>query len=195
MGGMAAEHAAGRAFAEAAGTPADAPWVADVDAQVHRLDQAARMRWPRVQLDVAAFAAHLGARVGQPTDVLAALGTLHPTDLFLACACAQQDPAALRAFDREYLQSLGRMLARLNPPRVIVEDVAQHLRDRLLLATADRPPGISKYGGRGKLAGFIKVVAMREAMARLQRRAPTDEPEEVAKLAAPGHDPEFDLMR
>lgn len=156
----------------------------------HREGQA---HWS-VALDALVFARYLGERV-EGDDLAADVAGLHTQDLLLSCACVDGDDAAIRAFEREYMSTVPAMVSRLQPPATVVDDMRQNLRDRLLVASGDRPPAIARYAGRGALAGWLKVVAVRETMALLKRRGPEAADDEVALLSAPGHDPEFDLMR
>lgn len=186
---MDSEPSLGEAFAAAAEVDSGSD-----DAGLHaRLTQAlaqGQARWG-IDVDAVAYARYLGERSTHIDD----LQQLHCDDLLLACACVRGDDSAVRIFEREYMVTIPAMVSRLAPPPTVVEDVRQLLRDRLLVATELRPPALTRYAGRGALAGWLKVVAVREAMAQLKRRGPELLNEEVALLSAPGHDPEFDLMR
>lgn len=153
-----------------------------------------RERW-QVALGIEAFAEHLRPRLpeGDPRD---GLSGLHSRDLYLACACAQGSEAAIRAFDEEFMTTLPAMVSRLEAPASVVEDVRQSLLTRLMVGTTDRPPAIETYSGRGALAGWLKVVAMRATMAALdQRDAVMTTDDEVRLLTTGGRDPELDLIR
>jgi RNA polymerase sigma-70 factor (ECF subfamily) len=157
------------------------------------LDRAYRegaARWTGVDVPRQQLAAYLAARVGEKDPA-----ALHGADLYLACACATGDPAALRAFDREYLATLGAMLTKLDPPASVVEDVEQALRARLFVRTPERAPAITRYAGTGSLAGWLKVVAIREALAIIDKDKHEGTPDELELLLAPGTDPELDHMR
>jgi RNA polymerase sigma-70 factor (ECF subfamily) len=83
------------------------------------------------------------------------------TDLFLAHACANGDPAALRYLEREFLSRLPRALSRLDPSPGFTDEVIQILRLKLLLPGDSGPPRILEYGGRGPLRGWLRVAALR----------------------------------
>ncbi len=112
-------------------------------------------RWPTIQPQEAPFLAHLAAL--SITD----LQDLHWTDLALASCCAQQDPAALRIFETEFVAPTGRAIRRLDPSTDFVDEVQQRLRTRLLLADGEHSPRITAYGGRGPLGGWVSVAAVR----------------------------------
>lgn len=161
-----------------------------MDDVIERAHQAARERWAGIDVSAAEFGHYVAERLVAGADP----STLHTTDLYLAAACARGDSAALGVFEREYLASLGSMLARLDPPAVLVDDIRQLLRDRLFVHTPERPAVIVTYSGRGSLAGWLKVVAVREAIAALRKLA-RDGDDAFEILVAPSHDPELDLMR
>src|SRR5262249_51360296 len=80
-------------------------------------------------------AGHFLDKIGaEPPEVAP---SLHAEDLYLACACAAGNAAALAAFDARYLGQVKVFLGRMKPPPALVEEVKQALRVRLLGA----PPG------------------------------------------------------
>jgi RNA polymerase sigma-70 factor (ECF subfamily) len=88
---------------------------------------------------------------------------LHLGDLYLACACARKDPAAIAAFDREFIAPLAAIVTRGGAPAHVAAEVTQILRERLLVGDGQRPPRIVDYSGRGSLAGWLRIAAVREA--------------------------------
>jgi RNA polymerase sigma-70 factor (ECF subfamily) len=74
--------------------------------------------------------------------------------------------------------------------------VSQVLRQRLLLAEERRPPRLLDYGGRGPLAKWLKVAALRTALSlRRGAHAQMESDDALAELASPGREPELELMR
>ncbi len=187
---LVSSEAIGAALLAAAGAEVDAS-ATSLGETVQEAHGRGQTRWG-VSVDVEVFARYLGERIDSAAEDLP---SMHIEDLLLACACATGDAAALRTFEREYVSTLPGMVSRLAPPDGVVDEMRQNLRERLLVATPERPPGITRYAGRGALAGWLKVVAIRETMALLKRRGPDTDDEEVALLSAPGHDPEFDHMK
>ncbi len=146
---------------------------------------AARGRWPRVQLDDDSFLEHL-ARHASPT--LAGLESQNLEDLFLACACARGDRAALQELDGSLLSQVPRWIARIGGARA--DDVQQELRHKLLLGST---PHILAYRGHGALASWIRVAAHRCALDQLPSKelAAGDELEQLWS----GPDPELDFIK
>lgn len=125
-----------------------------------RLD-AARRAWPGVALADEGFIEALHARAAADPDPIAALAPLCTDDLYLACASARGDTAALAAFQRSYGGELTHAFARLATGGSDPEDLRQLLLTRLFVAADGRPPKIVEYSGRGSLRAWLKVVALR----------------------------------
>jgi RNA polymerase sigma-70 factor (ECF subfamily) len=124
-----------------------------------------------VTLDAADFAAALGAAVSDQDDPRAALASVHAVDLYLAVACAKGDAAAIAILEREQLGGARAAFLRLLGPGE-ADDALQALREKLLIASEGAPPKIGDYSGRGTLAGWIKVVAVRIALSAMRGRKP-----------------------
>jgi RNA polymerase sigma-70 factor (ECF subfamily) len=124
-------------------------------AELHAVGRAA---WPDVKLDEAAFESWMAERAIDCAD-------LHASDLYLACACASGEASALAAFERRYLVEVPRYLAGTGARADTVEEVKQLLRVRLFTGAR---PRILDYSGRGSLAGWLRVAAVRTA-ANLRR--------------------------
>ncbi len=141
-----------------------------------------RSAWPLLHVPDDAFAAYLVARAGGG-DVSA----LHLGDLYLACACARRDPAAMATFDREFMAPLSAIVARGGAPPHVGAEVTQILRERLLVGDAQRPARIVDYSGRGSLAGWLRIAAVREVskIHRHERAQAGLRPDEPPPAATP----------
>lgn len=155
----------------------------------------ARAAWPEVQVAPEQFIAFLAPRLGDPADPHAGL---HLGDLYLACACADGDPAALAAFDRAFTPLLDRAVATLGASAAEQVELRQVVRVRLLVARdGDAGTRIAGYSGRGGLAAWVRVVATREAarLLRKERRHEPTEDDELARVLAPDAGPELDYLK
>src|SRR5207302_5775495 len=136
-----------------------------------------RAAWPGVELAPDVFAAHL--------ETLKA-SDAHAEDLYLACASARGDTVALRLFDERVLSQVRNYIARIDPSPTVADEVTQLLRTQLLVGRDGEPPGIARYSGSGALAGWIRIIAVRQVH-RLRRnksdRLPDDDGELVTRLA------------
>ncbi len=142
-----------------------------LDAAIDRVIETARAAWPGIELDDDVFLAFVAERTHGP--VLAALERLPAADLYLVCACARHDPAALRAFDASFVGEVEPALRQSGLFPDLVDEVKQRLRIKLLMATDGHPPRILDYMGRGGLHGWLRVIAVREGLnaMRADRRA------------------------
>lgn len=140
----------------------------------------ARAAWPKLDVPAARFLERL-AKAGAVT---------HAEDLYLALGCELGLPAALKAFDEEFLSQVPAFLGR----REHADEVRQALRVRLLVAQKGEAPLIGTYTGRGALGGFVRIATMR--MARDLGRGKRGEAEEkAAGVAAASPDPELAYLR
>ena len=141
----------------------------------------ARLAWPGVELEAQVFLDYLGTHGGPCV-----------TDLYLACACSRGDAAALAALEAHVLSVIDPALARLGLPADTTAEVKQRLRTSLLVADGG-PPGIVQFAGRGNLRGWVRVIAVREAMAlteRDRRLEPLGD-DVLAETLLPDSDPEL----
>jgi RNA polymerase sigma-70 factor (ECF subfamily) len=137
---------------------------------------AARAAWPGVDLAEDEFASYLGERV---TDV----HTACVTDLWLACALARGDAAAVRAFEEHCMADLDAAIAHLDGGSALVADVRVAVRERVLATTAGGKAKIADYRGRGDLRGWLRVVAVREALQIVRARRRETPLDKAAVLA------------
>jgi RNA polymerase sigma-70 factor (ECF subfamily) len=145
-----------------------------------------------VEVAVAGFLAHAAARV-RYLDV----ESIHGVDLCLAYACATGDPVALARFDEEFLAQVPRFVAHIEPSRAFASEVTQHLRHHLFVSDG-RPARIVEYSGRGPLAGWVRVAALRVALNTVRgARRSVQRERAVANgaLLPPAPDPERYLVR
>ena len=86
-------------------------------------------------------------------------------EVALAEACVRGDVDALARLDREYLQELRDPLRAIDASPSFVDEAIQLVRHRLLVADGERPPRLASYAGTGPLGGWLRVVALRVALA------------------------------
>lgn len=149
----------------------------------------ARAAWPDFDVPADELVAWLRARAGDDAGALAAL---HAGDLYLACACARGEARALAAFER----LLAEAAAHLGADAALADEVRQLLRHRLFVGDDGVPPKIATYGGRGPLAGWLRIAATRAAI-DLRRRAQAADPVRAAppELPAGDGDPELAFLK
>ena len=124
-----------------------------------------RTRWPDITLDPFALARQLAALAIDPS-----LDHPQAADLYLACALADGTPQALVVFEHELLPVVKAAARRIDSSADFADEVAQVTRERLLVARPDAGPRIAEYAGRGPLAAWVRIAAMRIAMNLLRDR-------------------------
>ncbi|MGE0550907.1 MAG: sigma-70 family RNA polymerase sigma factor [Kofleriaceae bacterium] len=176
--------------------------IPDLDRRLWTIVAEGRAAWPSLPLDakdVVTFVAR------QATGELAeaALEGLRPADIYLACACAKLLPAALQAFDREYMREVDIALARMRIGEPRLGDVKQLVRQRLFVGggTSGEPTSVGKiaeYGGRGDLRRWVRSVAVRTClndMRKGKREVLVDDDHLIAQHAVAADDPEIEYMK
>jgi RNA polymerase sigma-70 factor (ECF subfamily) len=147
-------------FAAASQRPVEA--TGPLDETLSALLARARAVWPGFSVGDELFVGYVAARV-QDEARLARLDTLHAEDLYLACACANGVALAIEALDRRYLADLPESLRRAGVPEANAAEAVQRLRERLFVTAPPALARITEYEGRGALAGWLRVAAMRLA--------------------------------
>lgn len=150
----------------------------------------ARAAWPDVALADERF-------VERAAAVDARALAAHAADLFLAWACGDGDPAALRHFDDEVLRPAAAAVRSIDPSPAFADEVRQRVRERLLVG--EGTPQILQYAGRGALRAWVGVTTVRAALmlrrsTRRQREVPEDEWAGALALATTGN-PELELLK
>jgi RNA polymerase sigma-70 factor (ECF subfamily) len=133
--------------------------------------------WPQVIVDEASVA----RQVTEDSVVES-----HAADLYLAGACASGNPAALTAFERQYMSQIGSFVARVSTDSTFVDDVRQALRQKLFVGDAAK---INDYAGRGPLTSWLRIVALRTALNLARDREPYDGDD--SEKPSPAADPEL----
>ncbi len=148
-----------------------------VEARLRSRLEDARAALPGVSTSDRDFVRYLAQKVAGGTDesVLDAMDRIRVTDMLLACACVQKDPAALAHFEDRYLVEVDAAWRRFDALGVTLDDVRQRMRERLFLAT---PPSLEGYSGRGDLRNWVRVAALHmlsNIATRESRERPTEE--------------------
>jgi len=166
------------------------------DALLSEIVRAAQAAWPNVTLAPEIFVRHLHERLPPDMPADEALSQLHTTDLYLACACAEGDAQAIAAFDTHALAVIDRALAPLPVDADGVAEVKQILRHNLLVGDGRRRE-ILDFRGRGDLRGWVRVMAVRVALAmvRRARRSETFDDALVDGAVRGNEDPELAYLK
>lgn len=165
----------------------------EVERTLAALVERGRAAWPDVALAPTEFVAHLGARL-RPHAPAGTIDEVCAGDLWLACACARGDAAAVRAFETAYVGEIDRMLGRMRLDADVLAEAKQQVRAKLLVGAA---PRIAEYSGRGELRAWLHAVATRTALnvLRARRRELRAGDAELMALPAAADDPEMRVLR
>jgi RNA polymerase sigma-70 factor (ECF subfamily) len=145
-----------------AGETADAALPAALE-DFHR---AGRSAWPELApLPATDLVAHLAFHLPPGVDRVAHLRSLVAEDLYLACACLVGLPGALAPFVERFLGRVPAFLAHLQPTPAFAEEITRRLRERLLVAGPGHRPRIADYPGKGALLSWLRICAVRVALA------------------------------
>jgi RNA polymerase sigma-70 factor (ECF subfamily) len=142
----------------------------------------------------AALRALLASRIAQgSTEDLAA----RAADLYLATACIAGDAAAIASLDASLPTVVRPALAGLGLPVSDDDEIIQRVRVALLVRDQAGACGLAGYSGRGELRAYLRAVAVRIALKRLEREAsPADDQSELLALLPDANDsPELTLLK
>jgi RNA polymerase sigma-70 factor (ECF subfamily) len=159
--------------------------------------RAARVAWPGVDVGDDELLAYLARRLPADGDVAAALDSVRTSDLYLACACARGDVAALQAMEAGPLREVAAAIARGNLSGVSADDVMQTVRRVLFVGTDGALPRITEYRGAGDLRAWLRVTAARAALKilRKERHEVAVSDEVLATLPSAGGGAELEYIK
>jgi RNA polymerase sigma-70 factor, ECF subfamily len=143
----------------------------------------ARAAFPGLQTPWEAFAPFLAARLPEGQPLEQALGEVRGPELYLACACAREEPRALAAFAELAAGDVAAVARRFDPSGAAADELWQTVQAALFVAEVGADKKIERYGGRGSLRAWVAVVAAREAL-RLGRRVASERPVDEAAATA-----------
>jgi RNA polymerase sigma-70 factor (ECF subfamily) len=159
-----------------------------VGGELNAAIEEARRRWPRLEVDRAAFRRRLEAG--------GARALAHAADLYLAFACLSGNPEATRELARLIEGEVSRAVRRLGRDAAFTQDVQQQLLVKLLTPDKRERPKIEAYVGRGPLAAWLRAAAVRTALNEIETEKPNATIDR--SLAAPSrsvHDAELAVLR
>lgn len=119
-------------------------------------------------------------------------------DLYLAAACVARDEAAIAILSDRLPAIVRPVLGRLGVPSSDDDEIIQRTRVALLAHDETGACGLASYSGRGDLRSYLRAVALRIALKRVQREAspgPDDATEFLGLLPAPDDTAELALLK
>jgi len=145
----------------------------------------ARRTWPDIHVAEDRFFAAL-ARIDDGVVVNAA-------DLYLALGCLEGDRRALHVLENEIFPQITPSVARVC--KGDLEDVLQTTREKLLVGGPNGAPKLAQYTGQGTLLGWLRVVAVRDALAIRRLKTPAKSFSDATELATVPASAHLTLLR
>jgi RNA polymerase sigma-70 factor (ECF subfamily) len=165
--------------------------VAFDDSTAARVLAEAAAAWPGVHVPEARFIAALTAALA---DDQTTIESVHARDLYLALGCLDGQTEALAAFHHHVALVIRPSIARASTDGVDPDDALQTMLEKLLVGPT---PKLAQYMGRGPLVGWVRVVAVRQALEarRSQRRERVHDDSRLVDDAAPIPSADVALLR
>ncbi len=140
---------------------------------LHNILRTAHDAWPQLVIPDDRFLAYVAERVPRSGDLIEQLAQLHAADLFLCCACAEGSERAMALLQASLFPGLVRALVRVGVEPDRRHEVLGELIPHLFVAD-QRLPRIASYRGTGPLLGWLRAVAVRRALAGVQKTTQDD---------------------
>lgn len=155
--------------------------------------RAARKAWPTLAWDEDDYVAWLVAHGGDQLDEK--LVKITARDALLCFTAARGDVEAHRLFEAHVIPHVGPAISRQLATPALIDEVAQRLRVKLLVAKpGQREAPIARFALGGSLIGLVRVAAMREAVG-LQRGNKPVAPPAVLDLLVGDADPQLRILK
>jgi RNA polymerase sigma-70 factor, ECF subfamily len=162
----------------------------------------AQAAWPSVSCPIGGFLCHLAEKADPGEPLSTALAKLHVSDLFLAYSAGLGIASAVHAFDAFAMKDIHSALRRMVDANAVSE-IKQAIRVHLLLQDNRDRPRVHDYSGTGPLAGWVRVTAVRLALASKKQgrelavgdQALQDAQDTVDPLLEKTTDPELEMLR
>jgi RNA polymerase sigma-70 factor (ECF subfamily) len=142
----------------------------DDDSTIARLVARGAAAYPAIP-EPSALRERLGASLALGSSDLEA----RAADLYLATACIAGDATAITVLESLLPAVIRPALARLGVPISDDDEIVQRVRVALLVKGAGGACGLAGYSGRGELRAYVRSVAVRLALKRIEREGPTSD--------------------
>jgi RNA polymerase sigma-70 factor (ECF subfamily) len=170
----------------------------ELEATLTALWSAGHAAWPDVALSPEPFAAFLGGHTPADARALDVFCGLRIKELFLTCASARGDDAAIRHVETHYFPVMHTSLRRMRLSKTMRQEACQIVRERLFVSRDRHRPRIARYSGRGELGSWLSVSAVRAACRLLrkeQRHATNEDDDLLRSVASVGPDVETSYIK
>ena len=153
-----------------------------------------REAWPNVEVsqqELGEYVRERGPSAAGPDGQTRDAAPTNIRDLYLACACARGDRAALALFEQKLLPEVDAAVAKVGAPPGSADEARQIMRHRLFVGPAGRPK-ILEFSGRGELRAWVRIAATRIVLNLATRKGREQlwGGDKLAALVGVGGDPE-----
>ena len=125
---------------------------------------------PTAKLKQQDFFTLLAEKIPFDQDIRAALDQLDGKELYLCLAAVHGLPGAEHLLEQTYFTQIAPLLNRMSFGTGLSDEVAQRVRQRLLMPESSQRPRVLDYAGQGNLRGLVRVCAIRLALDVRRRR-------------------------
>jgi RNA polymerase sigma-70 factor (ECF subfamily) len=119
----------------------------------------------------------------------------YTNDVQLAGAVLAGESAALAQFEQHFISKVPAQVRHVDSAPAFAAEVQQLVRTHLLVAEPGAMPRLSRYEGRGPLAAFVRVAALRIAIDQVRGRRGHDVSIPDVDAWAIGANPEIDYLK
>ncbi len=144
------------------------------------------------------FIVYMAERLPAARTLAEGLAGVRAADLYLAACCAQGQTEAVVELERQHGRALARTLASIRDATLLPDDLLQIVRQRLFVASHDRPALITRFAGQGKLGAWLRVTAKRLALNAVRdggHRLKLEDDDALLRIPDAAEDVELDLLR
>ena len=152
--------------------------------------------FPDIAVEDTVFAAELARRLGAAASP-ETVSRLRADHVHLAIACAAGNEAAIRRFEREFLDEVDISARRMRARPDQADEVRSYLRRTLFVSEPGRNAALREYSGRGDLRSYLRVIVTRELVRVVDggKREVGIEEESFLDRLSPISDPEVGYLR
>ena len=176
----------------------DASRAPAIGAALRAMIERGRAAWPEVDVDDAAFVAHVRGHLPGERDVLDELAALQAEGLYLASACARRDGVAIERFEATHWPEVSRALSQMGIEVTMRDEVLSRLHEILFFGDAGTGTALISRLRRARLAQELDPLGGHPSGSQDAAQATSPSwrsTSSSSKLPAQRVDPEIDYLR
>ena len=162
------------------------------------LSRRAAQAWPDQRMPQEDFIEAVATRLDTDTDPILTLAQMRAGDMYIAQACAAGHADAIAVCESTYMPVVVTKIRSMRAGSDESDEVAQQIRERLLVGGAGRGPRIADYAGRGDLRRWLRATATRNFLnlkRKSKREVAVGDESVLDAMASSAVDPELALLK